>query len=239
MHLLRVSQITRFVFFFTLFAISGPSCLAQEAERAQGQEKPDAPEAKPPLAPAKQSLWLVRAQDPYTTISGRDRVKRAALVTIGPQSLFVGTLLAGIGTARNSPHEYGPHWDGFAKRYGMRFSGVAASATVEAGFGAMWGEDPRYVTDPSQPFNKRLRDVFVMTVAARNREEKLRPAYARFIAIGGTNFLSNTWRADSEATTSDALSRIGYGFLAKIAGNAWLEFGPDLKRKFKREKPEP
>ena len=25
------------------------------------------------------------------------------------------------------------------------------------------------------------------------------PAYARFIAIPGSNFLSNTWRADSEA----------------------------------------
>lgn len=230
MHLLRVRQITRFIFFSILFAIAGSLCLAQETDRAQRPEKPVAPEPKPPLVPAKQSLWLVYAQEPYTTISGKDRVKRAALVTIGPQSLLVGTLLAGIDTAQNTPHEYGPHWDGFAKRYGMRFSGVAASAAMEAGLGAMWGEDPRYVSDPSLAFKGRLRNIFVMTVAARDRDANLRPAYARFIAIGGSNFLSNTWRADSEANTSDALTRIGYGFLAKIAGNAWLEFGPDVKR---------
>ena len=66
--------------------------------------------------------------------------------------------------------------------------------------------------------------------AARNREGKLTPAYARYIAITGNNFLSNTWRVSSEATTNAALARTGYGVLAEIASNAWSEFWPDVKR---------
>jgi len=56
------------------------------------------------------------------------------------------------------------------------------------------------------------------------------PAYARYIAIPGNNFLSNTWRVSSEATTNRALARTGYGVVSEVAGNAWTEFWPDVKR---------
>jgi hypothetical protein len=150
--------------------------------------------------------------------------------TFGPESLLVGIWSAGIGTARNKSEEYGPHWDGFAKRYGMRFTGIAASNTIEAGLGALWGEDPRYVRNQILPFKKRIGNVFLLSFTARNRQGKLMPAYARYIAIPGNNFLSNTWRVSSESTTNAALTRTGYGVLAEIAGNAWSEFWPDVKR---------
>src|ERR1043166_8687340 len=155
---------------------------------------------------------------------------RPRLEGLCPESCLVGTWTAGIGTARNKPEEYGPHWDGFAKRYGMRFSGIAASNTIEAGLGALWGEDPRYVRNPLLPFRKRIGNVFLLSFAARNREGKLMPAYARYVAIPGNNFLSNTWRVSSEATTNQALARTGYGVLSEVAGNAWAEFWPDVKR---------
>jgi len=151
---------------------------------------------------------------------------------LGAQSLFVGLWTAGLGTARNHPYQYGPHWDGFAKRYGIRFSGVAASNTIEAGLGAIWGEDPRYVRNALLPFKKRIGNVFWYSLMARNRNGRLMPAYARYIAIPGNNFLSNTWRVGSDATTSAALARTGYGILSVVAGNAWYEFWPDLKGRF-------
>jgi hypothetical protein len=163
-------------------------------------------------------------------ISGKQRFQWAAVETFGPESLLMGTFTAGIGTGRDNPQEYGPHWDGFAKRYGMRFSGVATSNTIEAGLGALWGEDPRYVRSQNLPFKQRIGNVFLFSFAARSRAGRVRPAYARYIAIPGNNFLSNTWRVNSEATTSAALTRTGYGILAEISGNAWEEFWPDVKR---------
>lgn len=196
---------------------------------SQEAEKPNAPVAKPQGPPAR-SLKTISAQAPYQPITGGQRVEWAALQTFGPESLLVGIWTAGIETARDKPVEYGPHWDGFGKRYAMRFSGVAASNTIEGGLGAVWGEDPRYVRNASLPFKRRVGNVFVMTFASRNRSGKLMPAYARYVAIPGSNFLGNTWRVSSEATTGAALTRTGYGVLAEISSNAWNEFWPDVKR---------
>jgi hypothetical protein len=207
----------------TLLLLRAGNVLGQESE------KPDAPAAKP-QGPPEQNLKVITAQAPYEPLSGKQRVAWAASETFGPESWLVGTWTAGMGTARNKPEEYGPHWDGFAKRYGMRFTGIAASNTIEAGLGALWGEDPRYVRNPNLRFKRRIGNVLLLSFTARNREGKLMPAYARYIAIPGNNFLSNTWRVSSEATTNQALVRTGYGVLSEVAGNAWTEFWPDVKR---------
>ena len=151
--------------------------------------------------------------------------------TIGPPSLLAGAISAGWGTLLNHPPEYGTHWDGFGKRYGMRLTGVATSNTMEAGLGMLWGEDPRYFRDEGQPFGHRLRHVVKMTFLAESRSGGTMPAYARFVAVSGSNFLSNTWRADKEADTGHALARIGLGFMGRMSKNAFLEFWPDVKER--------
>jgi len=206
------------------------SCLllATSFAAAQEQPKPEAPSK--PQGPADDDLKVISAQAPYAPMTGKQRVQWTLAQTFGPESLLVGTFSAGISTARNSPEEYGPHWDGFAKRYGMRFTGVASGNTIEAAFGAIWGEDPRYVRNSNLAFKRRIGNVFLYSFVARNRQGKIMPAYARYIAIPGNNFLSNTWRVSSASTTSEALTRTGYGLLGEIAGNAWSEFWPDVKR---------
>src|ERR1700688_3913563 len=76
-------------------------------------------------------------------ISGMERLQWFARNTIGPASLLGGTISAGFGTLTNQPHEYGTHWDGFGARYGMRLTGIVTGNAMEAGLGAIWGEDPR------------------------------------------------------------------------------------------------
>jgi hypothetical protein len=71
-----------------------------------------------------------------------------------------------------------------------------------------------------------------MTFVAQNRQGQLRPAYARYIAISGNNFVSNAWRPDSEATVGNASLRTVLGFLGRMSGNAFQEFWPDVRRHF-------
>jgi hypothetical protein len=114
----------------------------------------------------------------------------------------------------------------------MRLTGIATSNVMEAGLGAIWGENPRYIRAAGAPFGNRIGHIVKMTFLAQNRDGKSRPAYARYIAIPGNNFLSNTWRADSEATVSRASLRTALGFLGRMGTNAFEEFWPDVRQRF-------
>ena len=165
-------------------------------------------------------------------ITGSGRFEWAIMNTINLPSFGAGLVSSGLGTYSNEPHEYGTSLNGFAKRFGIRLAGVAVSNTMESGLGAVWGEDPRYVRAVGESFAPRLGHVVKMTFVARNREGQNAPAYARYAAIGGSNFLSNAWRADSDATAGHAMIRVGLGFLGRLSSNAFYEFWPDVKTHF-------
>jgi hypothetical protein len=172
----------------------------------------------------------VRDDSSYHPITSRQRLNWFVKSTVGPESLAAGLFSAGFGTATNRPREYGPHWDGFGKRYGMRLTGVSTGNAMEAGLGSLWGEDPRYFRAIGQPVKGRIKNIVVMTFAARRADGALAPAYARYAATAGNNFLSNTWRADSEAGVGDACVRTALGFAGRMGGNAFAEFWPTLTK---------
>jgi hypothetical protein len=151
--------------------------------------------------------------------------------TAGAKSLGVGVVSAGWGTWRNEPEEYDMHWEGFAKRYGMRLTGVATGNAIEAGLGKVLHEDPRYF--PSDLDSKWLRiwNAAKMTVMARRDDGRSAPAYARYTGIAGNNLLSNTWRPSSESTAHAALTRTALGFTGRFAGNLFDEFRTHIHRK--------
>jgi hypothetical protein len=165
----------------------------------------------------------------YEPITGGGRFEWAIMNTINLQSFGVGLVNAGWGTYFDKPKEYGTSFKGFGKRFGIRLAGVGVSNTMESGLGAFWGEDPRYPRAAEGPFVHRVGHVIQMTFMARNREGEIVPAYARYAAIGGSNFLSNAWRADSDATVGHAAVRVGLGFLGRLGVNTMYEFWPDVK----------
>ena len=94
--------------------------------------------------------------------------------TLGPRSLAIGIFTAGIQTAQNRPREYGPHWEGFGKRYGIRLTGVATERVMEASLGALWGEDPRYFPAEDRALQIRMKNIVLMTVATRRADGNFR-----------------------------------------------------------------
>jgi hypothetical protein len=134
-------------------------------------------------------------------------------------------------TWANSPIEYGPHWDGWGRRMGSKFATAAVSSTMEASIGSLWGEDPRYHRLGEGPAKVRLGHAFKMAFMAERASGGVAPAYARFIAIPGSRLISNSWREPSEVTPSGTAWRIGLGFARRIAGDAFVEYWPDMKRR--------
>jgi len=165
----------------------------------------------------------------YEPITGKERLEWIAYKTLGPADLMAGVIWSGYGTAVNKPHEDGTHWGGFAERYGVRLTGIATSNVMEAGLGAIWGEDPRYKSARGKKFSARAASVLEQTFVTRRRDGHFAPAYARYMAVTGSNFLSNTWRPNSEADSYHAGLRTLEGFGGVLGGNTWDEFWPSIR----------
>jgi hypothetical protein len=190
------------------------------------EQAPEPPQHQSLVKPLK----VQRESTPYVPVTSRQRVRWFITNTIGPSHLAGGVITSAFGTALDRPKEYGPGWAGFGDRNGIRMTGVVTSNAMEASIGALWGEDPRYFRVPSRSFEERIKNVIKQAFVARQRDGSFAPAYARYAAITGSNFLSNSWREPSESNTQDALMRTGEGFAGHIAADAFEEFWPDAKR---------
>jgi hypothetical protein len=214
---------------------SNPPQQPQEQQPAAFQPSPPQPEPDAdsngnnpslitPLKPQNEAAV-------YVPITRRQRLRWLITNTIGPPHLAGGVITSAFGTAVDRPREYGTSWPGFGERFGIRLTGVATSNVMEAGLGAILGEDPRYFRVMDQPFGARLKNVVKQTFYARRADGDYSLAYARFMAISGSNFVSNAWRADSEANTHDAILRTLEGFAGRMSSNAFEEFWPSVSAK--------
>lgn len=222
-----------------LLLLSPAAAVAQQNTPSDGTQKPATPanddqpdQSTPPANPPSllTPLKVQRQESPYTPITRRQRLRWFITNTIGPPHLTGGLFTSAFGTAVDRPKEYGPHWGGFADRYGMRMTGIVTGNAIEASAGYYFHEDPRYFRVPERPFKSRIGNVARLTVMARHDDGNYGPAYARYMAISGNNFLSNTWRVSSESNVHDALLRTGEGFAGRMAANAFEEFWPDIKK---------
>lgn len=169
---------------------------------------------------------------PYRPITSRESLRWFVTSTIGLPHRAGGIFLSALGTALDRPKEYGPHWGGFADRYGMRIACSATGNAMEAGASLVLREDPRYFRVPGRSLKTRAGNVVRLTFTARGDDGNFGPAYARYMATVGNNFLSNTWRVHSEANAEHALVRTAGDFAGRMVANAFDEFWPDVRRVF-------
>jgi hypothetical protein len=168
--------------------------------------------------------------------TNRDRFRWVVLTTIGPKNLAAGVVVAAINTWRDQPEDYSTHWDGFGHRYVNRLAAGGTSHVFEAGFGSLWGEDPRYFRAAGQPLRTRLGHVVKMAFVNHNRSGDPQLAYARYIAVPAGILVSNTWQPDSPTTTGRVSIQVGFAFMSRIIGNAFSEFTPDLRDRFQHRR---
>jgi len=158
--------------------------------------------------------------------------------TVGPRSLIVvGPLSAAWSTALNSPEEWGQSWSGFGKRYLQREADVAISNTIEAGLGAIWGEDPRFVPSNRRGIWPRARFAMKTVVLAPRRDGRLAPAWGRYGGTVFNNLIENTWLPPSVTTPGQTALAMAAGLAGRLGGNLWDEFWPDVWRRIRKPKP--
>lgn len=165
----------------------------------------------------------------YEPISAEGRLVWWAKSSFGPMSIFDGVIVGGYQTAFKHPPQWGSGWEGFGDRFALRTVDVAFSNAIQASVGAAWGEDPRYFRAGEGGFGHRMGHAFAGTFMDRYRGGEYRPAFARFIAIGGGNYVNNYWHPAGETSNLDIEERIGTGFASKLGSNIFKEFWPDVR----------
>ncbi len=210
--------------------------LALAPARARAQETPS---FEPPVA--IDSAQTSVSQTPplstmsYVPITGLQRVDWIVVGTIGPRSLAVGVLADAWQTGFNVPEEWGRSWSGVGKRYLEREADVAISSTIEAGAGAIWGEDPRYVPSGRRGLWPRVRYALKTVVLAQRPDGHLAPAWGRYAGNVFNNVIENAWLPPSMTTPGQTALRSVNGFLGRASGNLFDEFWPDVRRRLQKK----
>jgi hypothetical protein len=203
-----------------LFAIPG-AALCQTPADVESQAQP-----------APTSLTA----DAYVPITTSQRVDWIVDGTIGRRSLtIIGPLATLWQTGFNTPEEWGRGVPGIAKRYAEREADVAISNAIEAGLGALWGEDPRYIPSGRKGIWPRARYALKTSVLAQGRDGRLRPAWGRYAGNTLNNLIENSWLPPSQTTGTQTAVRSGMGIVTRMGGNLWEEFWPDVARRFKKK----
>ena len=140
----------------------------------------------------------------------------------------VGILSAG-GRAVNRPGAYGPHWSGFADRFGIGMAGSAVGNGIEVSAGLALREDPRYFRVPEEAFKSRLGNVSRFTFSARGEDGSLGPVPATLRLLFVT-FSQTPGAFAVKPNAHDALLRSSEGFGGRMAADAFQEFWPDVKK---------
>jgi hypothetical protein len=172
------------------------------------------------------------AADAYTPITNAERGQWIVNSIAGPRSLSIGVFTSSWLTAVDEPREWHRSWSGFGKRYVNREANIAISNSIEAGLGAAWGEDPRYVRLGRGRIWPRALQAIKLSVLAPRRDGRLRPAWGRHTGTVVSNVVANSWLPPSATSAKGTTWRISSGVLGRLAGNAFEEFWPDVRKRF-------
>lgn len=205
------------VFVFVALASSAIICRAQDAPVP-------APSAPPPIG----------AAPAYVPITASERIDWIVGGTIGPRSLGVGVIASAWQTALNTPDEWDQTWSGAGRRYLAREADVAISNTMEAGFGALWGEEPRYIRASVHGVKARTAYALKTVLLTQRRDGHLAPAWGRYLGNVLNNVVENSYLPPSVTTPGETALRSANGLLGRLAGNLWEEFWPDVRRRLTR-----
>jgi len=162
-------------------------------------------------------------------INGIERINWIVNGMLGPRSLAVGVIASTWQTSWRIPDEWSRSAFGFRERYLEREADVAISNTIEAGLGALWGEDPRYIRAPRGSVRSRAAYAVKTVVLAPRTDGQRKPAWGRFAGNVFNNVIENAWLPPSMTTPGQTALRSANGLLGRLAGNLWDEFWPDIR----------
>jgi hypothetical protein len=130
----------------------------------------------------------------YVRPNGKTRFKRYANSMFGPISLGKDVALAGISTWRNSPEEWGPHWEGFGKRVASNLGKGIIKNSIQFGLDEAFTLDSHYYRSKDRSFGAKVSNAFVSVVTARDRNGGRTLGFPRIVGTYSSSVIAaETW----------------------------------------------
>jgi hypothetical protein len=135
--------------------------------------------------------------------------------------------IAGFGTLRDSPHEWGHGIAGFGKRFVSHLGQHAVKETIQLGVSTWHHENLRYQRSDLHGTMPRMKYALVHTfiVPRTNRPGKT-VALGRISGNIGAGLISRAWQPASAAGIGAGLASGGIGVGAEVGANMAREFWP-------------
>jgi hypothetical protein len=186
---------------------------------------------------AAQNAQPSATSDSYVPIRGDERINWIIGETVGPSSLAIGVIKAGFRISLRAPTRWGFSQTGFWKRLENREIDVGLSNSIEAGLGAVWGEEPRYVRSHRSGIWPRFAYASKTVLETQRTDGHLAPAWGRYAGNVLNNAIERIWLPSSRTTWQRTTLDVSSGFLTRWGGNLWREFWPDVHDRITRRHP--
>lgn len=178
---------------------------------------------------------LPLAAQSYAPMTARERVQWFGASTFGVRSLLIADPAVSVWrTYLDRPVEWDSGIDGFGKRYASRVAVNTFTNSAEAGLGAIWKEDPRYFRSGEGAVSRRLGAAAKQIFLSRYGDGNYRFGAAKAAGIVGGSFVQKLWMPESVISNRDCTVRIGGNYGARFLNNLFREFGPDIRKIFKK-----
>jgi hypothetical protein len=169
---------------------------------------------------------------PYQPLNLKEKFFLFNYRTIEPTSFGKSAFTAGIAHLRDSPEEWGQGMAGYGRRYGHRIANRAVENVIGFGVAAALHQDGRFFRQGEGSFRSRLFHAMSQTFVTRTDSGGRTFSAWRFAGNYGAQFVSNTWRPESQRDVGNTMLRGTISvFVFDIGSNAFKEFWPDVKRR--------
>lgn len=99
----------------------------------------------------------------------------------GPMALGKDVLSAGWSTWRNSPEEWGDHWEGFGRRFASSVGKGIIKGTIVYGLDESFKLDSHYYRSKNKSAGARIKNALISPVTARDRNGKRVLGFPRLV----------------------------------------------------------
>lgn len=189
--------------------------LGQTATLPKSSDSSTAPAASAPPDPMG---------TPYVRPSGKQRFKWYIDSMFGPVTLGKTVALAGIETWRDSPEEWGPHWDGFGKRVASGLGKGVIKNSIQFGLDEALTLDSHYYRSSDKSVSARVKNALISPVTARDRNGHRVIGVPRLVGTYASSIIAaETWYP-SRYTWKDGLKNGTYSIGFSAAFNLFKEF---------------